>query len=182
MYFKANQGKLSYEDNVVRGLLTHGSWWGLDALARSPFAYIDAELPQDCHRVLLHGNPYEVEKFVEKAMREGNPNTTAAKLKFLFVMVPLRSPMCCGLDPSEGLKLVSRVLTASADVYAQTQGKDERQKKRWMSAFMEVCNWMIQDVGMLPGMFKTPPSKDAVESLVSTELFSVGLFFYMLDS
>ena len=150
MYFKFNVGKLRYEDPLVRALCSRGGWRGLDLLARSSMAYANLSLPDE-YRCLVNGSPYEVEVLVENCMRDGNPLSAAAKLKFLSLLVPLRSLVQYGLSSSQGLELVARILTTMSEVYAQTTGPDaELMKRRWMSAFMDVCIFMIHDEGMLP--------------------------------
>ena len=149
-YFKFNTGKLEFEDPVVHALCARGSWWGLDALTRSTIAYANLELPEE-YRCLVTGSPYEVKTLVEKCMRHGNPLASATKLKFLFVILPLRRPAQYKLSSSQGIDFVARIVTAMSDVYAQSTGPDaEAQKRRWMAAFMDVCTWMIYDEGMIP--------------------------------
>ena len=59
LYF-VHRGLLIFYDPVVYALMSHGGWWGLDALTKSDKAYESGvTLPLD-HRVILNGNHYEV--------------------------------------------------------------------------------------------------------------------------
>ena len=119
--------------------------------------------------ILLTGNHFEVEKFVHSFMTKAEGATAedrTAYLKFLFVLLPLRSPTYFGLNPTAGLQLVTRILVTTANVYAAKSGAGaEEWKKQWMSAFADGALYMIQDEFMLKGMLTDGPTKAAVEAL-----------------
>ena len=176
-YFEHNQGILDVKnDDVVNVLCRFGGDWGYDALINSNQAYTNDALENGKHleryRVLSEGNPFQVETFVKEQMLRGSPDQIQANVRFLFIIMPLRSPIKYGMTSSQGLQLVAKVCTATADVYAEAT--DPQQKRVWLEAFTDVCMSLIKDEDLLRGMKTDPPSNESVEALSSTEIMSVS--------
>jgi len=197
-YFKRNPTSAGMDvdkDSVVRVLCSAPGIWGLTALSRSNEAYTDTLGPAPGASArfaagrlppkfsdLLGGNLFEVETFVHDFMMAGeeaaDEDLAMARLKFLFVLLPLRTPTRYGLTPTQGLQLVTRVLVSIENVYADASGKGaESAKLKWMDSFADAALYMIQDEQMLRGMLSDPPSKAAVEALSSTEFMTTVLAY-----
>jgi hypothetical protein len=201
LYFKDNGGVLDLTDSVVRTLCVHCEGWGLDALVKSSEGYREKsrftsgapsheDLPSR-FRILLNGGPYEVEDALRKMMGGEQhtsseealvpPEEAIANLKFLFVVLPLRSPAKYGLDSTHGLQLVARIFTTTADIFASTVGPGaEKWKALWMECFVDMILSLVDDEDLLKGMLTGVPNRASIEALGSTELMSIILTYKYL--
>ena len=201
-YFKHQpSSKLDISDAVVRILCEAPGSWGIVALSRSTDAYrsksnsasttsslaqeyvgvddgSNAELPNR-FRHFLTGTPYEVESFVRELMVNGETDLDIiANIKFLFVLIPLRSPAKYGLNATQGIQLISRIIHTCTNIYSFESGeKADHFKRCWLSAFSDCALSMIQDEGLLNGMLSGSPSKKSVETLSSTPFMQTVLTF-----
>jgi hypothetical protein len=177
-YFRHNKrGVMDVSrDALVDALCRACDAWGLEALVKSKAGY---RKPHLMHRelrrfrVLYEGNPFQVETFVKNVMHLPVEDEMVAQLKFMFVVMPLRSPTKYGMTSSQGLNFYTKVLTTVVDVYAQE--KDAKLKRLWMNAFADAALCLIVDENLLGGMFLDPPSIPSVEALASTEFLSAIL-------
>ena len=164
-------------DPLVDALCRACDAWGLEALVKSRAGYrkphlMSRELRR--FRVLLEGNPFQLETFVKNIMHlPVAGGEMEASLKFMFVVMPLRAPTKYGLSSSQGLNFFTKILTTVVDIYAEE--KDQKLKKIWMRAFAEAALSLINDENLLSGMFLDSPSVSSVEALVSTEFLSTLL-------
>ena len=102
-------------------------------------------------RVLIDGNPFQVETFVKDIMHLPIAGgEMAAQLKFMFVVVPLRAPNQYGMSSSQGLNFFTKILTSVVDTYAEE--KDADVKRCWMEAFAEAALCLIVDENLLSGV------------------------------
>ena len=196
-YFKRNPVSVGMDvenDLVVRTLCSASGYWGLSVLscsneaftvsvegAQASAKYSAGRLPPKFN-VLFGGNLFEVESFVRDFMKIRDDDVDEflleSRIKFLFLLLPLRTPTKYGLTPTQGLQLVTRVLISMENVYADASGKgSDEAKQRWMGAFADAALFMIQDDQMLRGMLSDPPSKAAVEALSSTEFMTTVLSY-----
>lgn len=136
-----------------------------------------AELPERFRKFLI-GTPWEVESFVRELMVEGDADSISANIKFLFVILPLRSPTKYGLSSTQGVQLVTRIINMTAHVYALENGDNSEALKRiWLRAFADSALYVIQDEDLLTGMLSNPPSKESLEALASTPFMQTVLTF-----
>ena len=107
-YFRHNKGVMDVSrDPLVDALCRACDAWGLEALVKSRAGYrkphlMSRELRR--FRVLLEGNPFQLETFVKNIMHlPVAGGEMEASLKFMFVVMPLRAPTKYGLSSSQGL-------------------------------------------------------------------------------
>jgi hypothetical protein len=125
----------------------------------------------------------QVEQFVADLMHNPDPVEGLTKLKFLLaVFLPLRAPSKYGLSATQGLQVMAKVFTSTADCYAGEHGHQmEETKEVWMAGFADAALAFIQDEDLLKGMLMEAPDKSAVEALASTELMSAILNYKFLS-
>ena len=146
LYFKQTlDSKMEMSDRIVHMLCSQPGSWGISALAHSTEAYRShsarftskrsrqgsfsrvydtedqsdsdhAELPER-FRNFLTGSPWELERFVRELMIEGDAETITANIKFLFVLLPLRSPTKYGLSSTQGVQLMTRIINTISYIY-----------------------------------------------------------------
>ena len=109
-------------------------------------------------------------------MIEGDADTIIAHIKFLFVLLPLRSTKY-GLTSTQGVQLVTRIINSTANVFAlERGGKSGAFKRIWLRAYADCTMYAISDEGLLSGLLSNPPSKESLElgSLIDYPLHEVG--------
>ena len=136
-----------------------------------------AELPER-FRKFLTGSPWEVEGFVRELIVEGSAEAITANIKFLFVILPLRSPTKYGLSSTQGVQLVTRIINTISNIYALESGENSEALKRiWLGALADCAMYAILDEDLLSGMLSNPPSKESLEALSITPLIQTILWF-----
>lgn len=136
-----------------------------------------AQLPEK-FRKFLTGSPWKLERFVRELMTEDDAESIIANIKFLFVLLPLRSPTKYGLSSTQGVQLVTRIINTISNVFALERGeKSEAFKQIWLRAFADCAMYAILDEGLLSGMLSNPPSKESLEALSITPLIQTVLSF-----
>lgn len=129
--------RLFETDQVTHFLCRHASWWGIDALARSPSYYTaQHDLPSG-YEVLINGSQHEVHKFMHHAMKGPFAH---GKFKYIVSLIPLRKPTRYGMTVDDGLEYNARVWTSAVDNYADEKSTPQ-QKTIWLATFVEVLTW-----------------------------------------
>jgi len=136
-----------------------------------------AKLPEK-FRKFLTSSPWELERFVRELIIEGGAESIIANIKFLFVVMPLRSPTKYGLSSTQGVQLVTRIINTLSNVYALESGENSESLKRiWLQAFADCAMYTILDESLLSGMLSNPPSKESLEALSITPFIQTVLKF-----